>query len=328
MSEVFITGATGFIGSHLADKLVERNYKVKCLVRKTSNTKWLEHKNIEYVYGDLFDYKVLEDALAGVDYVYHVGGVTFAKKKEDFYKGNVDATKSLIEACYRFNPELKKFIHVSSQAAVGPSFDGKPVDENRDYFPVTTYGRSKAEAEKVVISYFDKLPCTIVRPPAVYGPRDYAIFEYFKSMNRGVQPMIGFDNKLLSLIHVKDLVNGFISAGESDVSVSEIYFISSERFYNWNEVGEITKKVLGKKTFKIVIPHFAVKTTAFFSEVFGFFSPKPVILNREKAREITQSYWICSVEKAKNHLGYRQTVSLEEGISETIAWYKTQGWLK
>lgn len=328
MSEVFITGATGFIGSHLADKLIEKNYKVKCLVRKTSNIKWLEGKDIEYIYGDLFDHKVLEKALQSIDYIYHVGGVTFAKKKEDFYKGNVDATKSLIEACYKFNPDIKKFIHISSQAAVGPSFDGKPVNETRDYFPLTTYGHSKAEAEKIIISYFSKLPCTIVRPPAVYGPRDYAIFEYFKSMNRGIQPMIGFDNKLLSLVHVNDLVNGFILAGESDISTSEIYFISSESFHNWNEVGEITKRILGKKTVKIVIPHFAVKTTAFFSEVFGFFSSKPVILNLEKAKEITQTYWICSVEKARNHLGYKQTVSLEEGIEDTINWYKSQGWLK
>jgi dihydroflavonol-4-reductase len=328
VATVFITGATGFIGSHLADRLTEKNFTVKCLVRKTSNTKWLDGKGIKYIYGDLFDYDVLKQALEDVDYVYHVGGVTFAKKKEDFYKGNVDATHSLIEACYRFNPGIKKFIHVSSQAAVGPSFDGKPVDESRAYMPLTTYGRSKAEAEKIVISYFDKIPCTVVRPPAVYGPRDYAIFEYFKSMNRGLQPLIGFDNKLLSLIHVRDLITGFILAGESEISASEIYFISSHKFYNWREIGEITQKLLGKRTIRITIPHFAVKTTAFFAEVFGFFSPRPVILNREKAQEIIQPYWICSSEKARRELGFTESYTIEEGISDTIGWYRKHGWLK
>jgi nucleoside-diphosphate-sugar epimerase len=328
MAKAFITGGTGFIGSHLVDELLKKNYEIKCLVRKSSSTKWLDGKGVEYVYGDLFSHDILQNALKDVDYVYHVGGVTFAKKKQDFYRGNVEATKSLLEACYKFNPGLKKFIHVSSQAGVGPSFDGKPVDETRDYFPLTTYGRSKVEAEKLVIDYFDKLSCTIVRPPAVYGPRDYAIFEYFKSMNRGLQPLIGFDNKLVSLIHGVDLVKGFILAGEADISASSIYFISSEKFYNWRDVGVMTQKLLGRKTVKLVIPHFAVRTTAFFSEVFGFFSPKPVILNREKAREITQAYWICSVEKAKRELGFSETFTLEEGFKNTIDWYRENGWLK
>jgi nucleoside-diphosphate-sugar epimerase len=328
MAKAFITGATGFIGSHLVDELLKKNYEIKTLIRKSSSTKWLENKPVEYIEGDLFTEDVLKRALEGVDYVFHVGGVTFARKREEFYRGNVDATKSLLEACHKYNPGLKKFVHVSSQAAVGPSFDGKPIDETRDYFPLTTYGRSKVEAEKIVMEYFDKFNCTIVRPPAVYGPRDYAIFEYFKSMNRGLQPMIGFDDKLVSLIHGVDLVKGFILAAESEISSSSIYFISSEKFYNWKDVGEITKKILGRRTIRLTIPHFAVKTTAFFSEVFGFFSSKPIVLNREKARELTQAYWICSIEKAKRELGFKETFTLEEGFKDTIDWYKKEGWLK
>jgi dihydroflavonol-4-reductase len=328
LAKAFVTGATGFIGSHLVDELLKKNYEIKCLVRKSSSTKWLDGKPVEYIYGDLFSHDILEKALVDVDYVYHVGGVTFAKKKEEFIKGNVEATKSLLDACRKFNPNLKRFIHISSQAAVGPSFDGKPIDEKRDYRPLTAYGRSKVEAEKLVISFFDKLNCTVVRPPAVYGPRDSAIFEYFKSMNRGLQPMIGFDNKLISLIHGVDLVKGFILAGESDKSSSNLYFISSEKFYNWRDVGELTKRLLGRKTLKIVIPHFAVKTTAFFSEVFAVFSPKPVILNREKARELTQAYWICSIEKAKKDFGFQETMTLEEGFKNTIDWYRENKWLK
>src|SRR4030095_6262633 len=310
------------------DELLKKDYKIKCLIRKTSSTKWLNGKPVEFIEGDLFTDDVLEKALSGADYVYHVGGVTFAKKKEEFYRGNVEATKSLLEACYKYNPGVKKFVHVSSQAAVGPSFDGKPIDETRDYHPLTTYGLSKVVAEKAVMGYFDKMSCTIVRPPAVYGPRDYAIFEYFKSMNRGLQPLIGFDNKLVSLIHGVDLVRGFILAGEKEISSSGIYFISSELFYNWRDVGKMTARLLGKKTLRIVVPHFAVKTTAFFSEVFGFFSPKPIILNREKARELTQAYWICSIEKAKRELGFKELFTLEEGFKDTIDWYKKEGWLK
>jgi len=328
LSTALVTGASGFIGSHLVDLLLQKGYKIKCLVRKSSNLKWLDGKNVEYIYGDMFSTGLLTDALKDVDYVYHVAGVTFAKKKETFYRGNVEATKSLLEICTLSNPGLKKFIHVSSQACVGPSFDGKPIDETREYYPLTTYGRSKVEAEKIVISFFDKLKCVIVRPPAVYGPRDYAIFEYFKSMNKGLQPLIGFDDKLISLIHVRDLVKGFVLAGESENSASNIYFISSEKFYNWRHVGELTGKLLGRKTLRIVIPHFAVKTTAFFSEVIGMFSAKPVILNREKARELIQAYWICSADKAKRDFGFKEDLTLEEGFKDTIDWYRKNGWLK
>lgn len=328
LSIALVTGASGFIGSHLVDILLEKGYKIKCLVRKSSNLKWLEGKNVEYIYGDMFSADVLPDALKDVEYVYHVAGVTFAKKKETFYRGNVEATGSILEICLKAKPDLKKFVHVSSQACVGPSFDGKPIDETRDYHPLTTYGKSKADAERLVISYFDKLKCTIVRPPAVYGPRDYAIFEYFKSMNKGLQPLIGFDNKMISLIHARDLVKGFVLAGESEKSASKIYFISSEKFYNWRSVGEMTQKLLGRKTLKIVIPHFAVKTTAFFSQVFGTFSSKPVILNREKARELVQAYWICSADKAKRDFGFKEDLTLEEGFKDTIDWYKANRWLK
>lgn len=328
MAKAFVTGATGFIGSHLVDELLKKNYEIKCLVRKNSSTKWLKDKPVEFIEGDLFTKDVLEKALTDVDYVYHVGGVTFAKRKEEFRRGNVEATKSLLEAALKFNPGLKKFVHVSSQAAVGPSFDGKPIDETRDYFPLTAYGRSKVEAEKIVKNYFDKLNATILRPPAVYGPRDYAIYEYFKSMSRGLQPLIGFDNKLVSLIHGVDLVKGFILAGESDISSSNIYFISSEKFYNWRDVGAMTQRLLGRKTLRVVVPHFAVKTTAFFSQVFGFFSSKPTVLNIEKSRELTQRYWICSIEKAQRELGFKEGFTLEEGFKDTIDWYRKEGWIK
>lgn len=328
MSKIFITGATGFIGSHLADELLKRGNHVKCLVRESSSTKWLKDKPFEFVYGNLFKKDVLKTALADVDYVYHVGGVNFAKRKEDYFKGNADSTKSLIETCYEINPGLKRFVHLSSQTVTGPSLNVKPVNEETVCNPITTYGRSKLEAEKIVLQYFDKMNCTIIRAPAVYGPRDAAIFEYFKTMNKGLQPMIGFDNKTLSLIHSSDLVRGMILAGESQSAKSKIYFISSGKFFSWKEIGDITSRLLGRKTLTIRIPHFAVYTVGAFAQFFAMFSDKPAILNLEKCRDITQSHWICSSEKAGKELGFREEMSIEKGIEDTISWYKDNRWLK
>lgn len=327
MTTVFVTGATGFIGSHLVDALLKKKYSVKCMVRKTSNLRWLKDKPVELIYGDLFNEEILTPVLKVVDYVYHVAGVTFAKKKEDYFKGNVNATKSLLEISYKVNPHLKKFIHISSQTAVGPSYSEQPVDETMEYHPITTYGKSKMEAEKAVLDYFDKMNCTIVRLPAVYGPRDVAIYEYFKTMNMRLQPLIGFGDKLVSLIHVRDTVNGIILACEAEKAASQIYFISSKRYYNWKEIGEMTSKLMGKKTLRIRVPHFAVYIVGAFAEFFSLFSSKPAILNIEKCRDLTQKFWTCSAEKASRELGYSEQVNIEAGFKETIEWYKQQRWL-
>jgi dihydroflavonol-4-reductase len=328
LAKVFITGATGFIGSHLADKLIAKNHQIKCLVRKNSNTRWLKDKPVEFVNGSLWDEKLLEKALADVDYVYHVGGITFGKKKEDYYKGNVEATANLIKVAHAVNPNLKKFIYVSSQTAVGPSYGEKPIDENTEYHPITTYGRSKMEGEKVVKQYFDKMKCTITRAPAVYGPRDYAILEYFKTMSRGLQPLIGFGNKKVSLIQSSDLVDGMILAGESEKAESNIYFITSERPYSWKEVGDLTSKFMGRKHITIKIPHFLVYIVGANAQFFSLFSSKPAILNLEKCRDLTQAYWTCSGEKAKDELGFTETLGLANGLKDTIDWYRKEGWIK
>lgn len=325
--QILITGATGFIGSHLAERLHAKGYALKCLVRKTSNLVWLKDMNIEYIYGDLHDTEVLRKAVAQVDYIYHLAGVTKAKTRAEYFAGNHTATKNLLDAALSHSSNLKRFVHVSSQAAVGPSEQGIPVDEQTAFHPITTYGVSKMEAEKECINRMDKLPVTIVRPPAVYGPRDKDVFAFFSSMSKGLQPMIGFNNKEVSLIHVKDLVDGIVLAGEHTKAAGQTYFISSERFYNWKEVGEVTAGAMKKRALRLRIPEFIVYTIAAFSELFGLLSRKPVLLNFEKARDIVQDAWTCSIKKAKDELGFKESQTLEEGIRNTVEWYYRNGWL-
>ncbi len=325
---ILITGATGFIGSHLAELLHKKGYQLRCLVRKTSDLHWIRHLPVEYIYGDLFDKPVLNDAVKDVEYIYHLAGVTKAKTKQEYFRGNQLATKNILDAAVASHSSLKRFIHVSSQTAVGPTLTSLPVDETTPFHPITTYGISKMEAEKECLALMEKLPITIVRAPAVYGPRDKDVFEFFNTMNKRLHPMVGFDNKTVSLIHVKDLVDGIVLAGENSTGVHQTYFISSERFYNWKEVGEITSRVIGKKALRLRIPEFGMYTIAGFSEAFSFISRKPVLLNLEKARDIVQNAWTCSIAKAQRELDFRESFTLEEGIKNTVAWYREQGWLK
>jgi dihydroflavonol-4-reductase len=326
--KVLITGATGFIGSHLAEALHNKGCELRCLIRRTSNLQWIQHLPIEYIYGDLFDKDTLKKALSEIDVIYHLAGITKAKTKAEYFLGNHVATKNLLQAARDFNPNIKRFVHVSSQAAVGPSLNGTPVDEKTRFHPITTYGISKMEAEKECLKLLDQLPITIVRPPAVYGPRDKDIFEFFSTLSKGLQPMIGFKNTYVSLIHVKDLVDGIILAAEQPNAVSQTYFISSERYYNWKEIGELTALILNKKVLRIRIPTPLVYLISAIAEFFSLMSSKPALLNLEKARDIVQEAWTCSIEKAKKELEFKESLTIEEGIRDTVQWYRLHGWLK
>jgi nucleoside-diphosphate-sugar epimerase len=326
--KILVTGGSGFIGSHLVDRMLEKGYDVRCLVRKTSNLRWLKDPKIELVTGSFFDESALKKAVIEVDYVYHVAGAVMSKTKSGYFVSNHLATKNLIESCLKFNRDLKRFIFVSSSTVCGPSYDGKPVNETTPCFPITNYGRSKLEAEKEVLSNGNEIPVTVIRAPAIYGPRDEAIYYYFKAVNSGLISLIGFSNKYVSLIHSSDLVKGIILAGENEKAISQIYFISSDGWYSWVELSEVIRNVVGRKTITIRIPHFLVYTTAAISQLIGYFSAKGAVFNIEKAKDFTQQYWICDISKAKNELGYYQEINLEDGIRDTIEWYKKNGWLK
>jgi len=322
-----VTGGTGFVGSHLVDLLIEKGYEVRCITRKSSDLRWLKNKDVKIFDCGLYNKEALKEVIKDADYVYHVAGVVKSKTKEGYFKGNVDTTRTLIEATLESNANLKRFLVVSSQTVTGPSLDGKPVNEETECRPITTYGKSKLEEEKLVLSFKDKLPVTICRASAVYGERDTEIFIYFKTFSKGITTTIGFNEKKLSLIHVIDLVNGFYLAATNERSKGQIYFISSEEFYTWPQINEITAGIIGRKPLVIKVPHFLVYTIAAVAQFAAMFSSKPATLNIEKAKDITQQYWICDTSKAIRELGYHQNISIEEGIRRTIAWYKKMNWI-
>jgi len=327
--KALVTGATGFIGSHLVDALLERGVEVRCLVRRSSNRRWLEGKPVELVEASLEDPDSLAPAVREVEIVYHVAGLIAARSYEEFLRGNRDATANLLAAVRRYAPGIRRFVFLSSLAAVGPAPSlAEPVTEQTPYHPITAYGRSKQAAEEVVRAAADTLPITIVRPPAVYGPRDAATLPFFRSVRLGIAPLIGFRDKYLSLVHVRDLVRGILLAAESPQAVGQIYFISSEEVYTWAQLTEAARVALGRRyVWRVRVPHAFVMGIASVAEVAGWVMKRPPVFDFEKGRDLIQPYWICSVEKARTELGYRQCVGLVEGMQETVQWYRQHGWL-
>jgi len=322
-----VTGANGFVGSHLVDLLLEKKYKVRCIIRKSSNLRWLNGKDVELHICELTNKEGLRKIFEGADYIYHVAGVVKSKKPEGYFAGNVETTKALLDVALEFKNIIKRFIIVSSATASGPSPINNPVSEDFPCKPITTYGRSKLAQEELAKSYMDQIPITVCKVAAVYGERDTEIFIFFNTYSKGLMTTIGLNDKQVSLIHVNDVVRGLYLAAISDKAKGQIYFITSEKYYTWKEVGDATSKVMNKKSFKIAVPHFIVYTIAGIAQFFSMFSSKAATLNIEKAKDITRPAWISDYRKAYKDFGFKQEISLEEGIRKTVDWYKKVGWL-
>ncbi len=322
-----LTGATGFIGSHLADLLLENGHKVICITRKTSNLRWLQNKDLEIIDSGLNDAESLKKVLKDANYLFHVAGVVKAKKMEDYINGNVETTKNLLEVLLEVNKNINKIVVVSSQTAAGPSTAEHTKTENDENNPITRYGKSKDMQEKLVRTYMDKLPIAVIRPPAVYGERDTEIYQMFKAVKMGIMTFIGFDKKQVSIINVKDLVRGIYLAGISEKSASQIYFLGSEKMYDWYQISKAMKGAFGKKTLNIKIPHPVVYSVAAIAQFFAMFSKQAATFNIEKARDFVQSYWTCDSSKAYRDFGWKQEISLEDGMRDVVKWYKDNKWL-
>ena len=331
--KAYVTGGTGFIGSHLVEQLVDQGYHVTCLIRKTSNLRWLNHlltaksPQVELVMGDLHDSDVLAQHVRDADLVFHLAGLTKAPDAATYDRVNAGGTERLIEACLGAQTNLDRFVYCSSLAAVGPSCDATPNTEDVTPQPLTDYGSSKLKGEMVVRECADRLPITIIRPPAVYGPRDTDIFLFFQMINRGVMPILGDADKLLSLVHVKDLVAGIYTAAVSERAIGETYFLTDGDIHTWMEIERIIADALEKYTFKVKVPFFLLDFLSIVTEAAAKISRQTPTLNRQKVRDLKQRFWICDSTKAQKELGYRPNYFLEKGIQETADWYRANGWL-
>lgn len=323
-----VTGANGFIGSHLVEELLARGRHVRCLVRKTSDLRWLEGLDVQVVRGDYEDEDSLGAAVLGADYIYHLAGAVKARRPAEFYRANTEATARLAKAAIQVDPGLKRFLFSSSQAAVGPSpcLD-KPRCELDDCLPVSDYGRSKLMAERELQKLSDRLPLTIIRPPSVYGPRDTEVFMYFRWINRGLALLPGIRRRYAHLIYVKDLVRGMVGAAESEKTPGRTYFLAEDNAYSWQEISGFMAQNLGKKPLKLPVPISMARFSAILSEAGAWMARKPTQFSRQKVSEMAQRYWTVSAKAAREDFGFTCEYDLARGIRETASWYKEKGWL-
>jgi nucleoside-diphosphate-sugar epimerase len=262
----------------------------------------------------------VEEALDGIDLVIHLAGVTKALKVEDYYAGNVRATEKLALAVATRGIRM---VHVSSLAAVGPSLDGTPVREDDEARPLTHYGKSKLEGERIVRQLLPD--AVIVRPPVVYGPRDTDVFQVLKPLSRGIAVQIGSRERWFSAIYVGDLVQGLIAASSAS---GRTYFLAHGTPASWSGLREAAARIVGRNATVLRVPAALAYAAGFGAEMWARLTGKAGIISREKVREAQCPYWTCDTRRAAAEIGFTAGTTLDAGLALTLQWYWEAGWLK
>jgi len=322
--KALLTGGTGFIGSHLAELLLDKSAEIFALVRDPHNLKWLKGLNIHLLEGDLLSIPSLP---SDIDYVFHVAGLTNSSDVADYYTVNQQGTASLFKSLHDQKILPKKIICLSSLAAVGPSFDGKPVQESDVPHPITPYGKSKLMGEAEALKFKEVYPIVILRAPAVFGPRDKDFLQYFKWIKRGALPAIGSKQRYMSLCYVKDLIRAFYLCSQKEMESGEIFNIGDQNPCSYDEFGEFAGQAMGKKLKKVKIPIPIGYLVALIADIAGRINKKPSILNLGKFKQLRQRAWIADMKKAKEKLSFQPQYSLQDAIQETLNWYLKHNWL-
>jgi nucleoside-diphosphate-sugar epimerase len=323
--KLLITGASGFLGYHLIEAALLQDYDVFAGVRKSSQTTHLDKNRVTVLDLDLSDTNGTKNILEqhGINYIIHAAALTRAKTEPAYNFSNALLTRNLAMAAAQTG--IKKFVFISSLAALGPSADGQPVNEETLPRPLTWYGKSKLLAENY-LREINHLPFIVLRPTAVYGPREKDLLLVVKSVNRGMEMYIGKDEQKLSFVYVKDLAGVTMAALESEIN-REFYNISDGRVYDRYAFAAAVKKCTGKKTIRVQLPQAVITTLAAGMDSLYSRSSKTPVLNLDKVKELTAKDWSVDIAKGRHDLGFQPVYDLEHGMAETVQWYKTNKWL-
>jgi nucleoside-diphosphate-sugar epimerase len=320
-----VTGASGFVGGRLRDALLDDGYDVVALTRPGSpEPRRGRAAAVEYDKPETLE-RVLSDERP--EYVFHVAGATKGVSYDDFQRGNVMPTQNLLNAVRKVHPGVKRFMHISSLTAFGPSTLDNPMREHHERKPVEHYGKSKLEAELVVEAAGDVVPWTMIRPPTVYGPGDVDNLELFKLVQRGINLFYGNRDKHMSVIYVDDLVRGIRDAAAHDETRGKGYFLCEGVTYTWAEYQRHIVAASSKRVLDVNLPGFVLDVAAVFGELATKLDKKPRLANRQKATMGKQLAWTCAHDNARADFGYRPQVSVEEGMQRTYAWYRDKKWI-
>jgi nucleoside-diphosphate-sugar epimerase len=314
MKRILVTGATGFLGSHIAEVLVHHSFMVRATVRPSSSLKWLENLSIEKVNVNFNDEASLQKACEGVDIVIHNAGITRAKSDAEFFEVNTEATERLAKAAIK--AKVSRFIFISSLEARGP--DGFTT-------AISSYGKSKLGAERRLSNLQNDIEIILLRPAGVYGPRDTDLLTLFQLAKYGFLT-VPATNGRLQPVHALDVAEAVLATINPKAQLGP-FDISETNTYSWQDMAQKLEGAMARKLRVIKIPREVFLGAGYASEkVSKLFNQAPK-LDRRRAKSLAYYTYTCDTKPFKEAFGWQAQISLQEGLTETAKWYKQQGWL-
>ena len=316
---VSVTGATGFLGWHIALELMARGWSVRAIVRP-GNAKPLP-AGVEIREAALAR-EAIAGAIGGCDLVIHAAGLTRARSDQAYRSVNVDGTRAVVAAA---NQAGARIIHLSSLAAIGPGTPDRPAHEDDRPQPLTAYGRSKLASEAVVRSEA-RVPWTILRPSAVYGPNDRQFLPVVRLAIRGVFPLLARSSAAFTLVYAGDLARAVATAADDERSAGPAIFIGHRDPQTAYAILRQLAQAVDRPYKPRRIPAVLVRALALAGESAWRLGRRPAF-DMARFAELRAEGFVCSVERARAVLGFSAEVSLAEGLEETVKWYRERRWI-
>lgn len=322
-----VTGANGFVGSYLCELLIEKGWTVRALVRKTSDLRWLPGDRVEKAFGDVTDFSSLGGAVDGVDTVFHVAGVTRAPDVAGYDRINAEGTANVARAAAAAPRPPRRIVLVSSLAAGGPSESRKVRREEDKVRPISLYGRSKLKGEMELVKHAGNIPWTVVRPTAVYGPRDRAFLKLALMAKKGWLIEVSGQIQRISLVHVKDLARAILAAAESEKAIGRRYYIAHAEPTDFIEIGEWMAEVMGKRVRVVGIQRWLVPLLAFANALYWAVRQGSNPIPLDRVDDLLAPSWTCATIEASKDFGFSAEIETKPGIQDTVRWYIENKWL-
>lgn len=321
---ILLTGATGFVGSQTARQLVADGHELRVSVRETSDLGPLATLEYESVLADLRDRSALDRACAGVEAVVHVAGLTSAVNARTYREVNGQGTRALAEAA--MGAGVRRFVYVSSLAAMGPSAEAESPAARPH--PITPYGRSKEAGEQALLARASELEVQVLRPPAVYGPRDTGLLPFFKMARRGYLLRFGDGSNRVSMIYAPDLAEAISTLLTAEAEQPAFFHLADGGgSYTWRELIDALGVALGRSIRQIPLPPIAFNLVSHGSVLWARARGGTPTLDRSRFTELSQSAWVCDSAALTEQTGWRPPTTLAAGLAETVTWYRQHGWI-